>query len=152
MNKGERNHPENPDFQFRLYFLIRRKSQAVFVELKDFVNVFCRYVDTYVKHTSKSKTWQWKSTWQWKPQHWGDTSYSSLEFIQACCVGIPRHAMLGLTSFYEKCNLVQILKCTRRIKVPINVFLYKLLTKERKILQNSFSSFLRRFMKENIDL
>lgn len=56
MNKGERNHPENPDFQFRLYFLIRRKSQAVFVELKDFVNVFCRYVDTYVKHTSKSKT------------------------------------------------------------------------------------------------
>lgn len=56
MNKGERDHPENPDFQFRLYFLIRRKSQAVFVELKDFVNVFCRYVDIYVKCTSKSKT------------------------------------------------------------------------------------------------
>ena len=56
MNKGKRDHPENPDFQFHLYFLIRRKSQAVFVELKDFVNVFCRYVDTYVKHTSKSKT------------------------------------------------------------------------------------------------
>lgn len=55
MNKGERDHPENPDFQFRLYFLLRRKSQAVFVELKDFVNVFCRYVNIYVKRTSKSK-------------------------------------------------------------------------------------------------
>ena len=105
------------------------------MEPKDFVGVFCRcaFADTQAKQESDSEN-----------AH--EEAYSieviQVEFIQACCAGIPMHAMSGtqnwiikLVSFYEKYNPVKIQNCTWRIKDPINVLLHKSLAKEKDIAE-----------------